>query len=271
MWAAFWDALQEVGGRRIVIALFVLALVVGLLFNRAVHFEKLGNVDVLYMGSANMGPWAFGVPAILGGVTFAAGMIWLNLVTLTAVPQFVAMLDKGWRELTFSKATPRWQLLLARYFSLLLLFYVLVITSSLPLALRLWWFTGVSTLNVLGSGLIQMFILAALLSAAALASMVAAGSGGIMLPIAVSVGCFVFSSILFDRRRILYEYVTSDLGREALEWAYNILPKCFELQNAAQAFVRSSTLPTSWPLWTTGLFALVMMSFALWWLERKSF
>src|SRR5215469_14314207 len=113
MWATFWDALQEVGGRRIVTVLAVLALAVGLLFNHSVSFGRIVGVDVLYQGAVNMGPWPFAVPVILGQVTFVSGLIWLMFMIFTGCPQFVAMLEKGWRELTFSKGTPRWQILFA--------------------------------------------------------------------------------------------------------------------------------------------------------------
>src|SRR5215475_3200670 len=142
MWSAFWDALQEVGGRRVVVVLLVLAFVVGLLFNHAIRFERLAGVEVLFEGALNMGPWAFAVPTILARITTVAGTIWLVLMIFAGCPQFVAMLEKGWRELTFSKGTARWQIMLARWLSLVLLFYVLVVVSCLPLAARLWWFTN---------------------------------------------------------------------------------------------------------------------------------
>src|SRR5438093_8913808 len=112
MWATFWDAFQEVGGRRIVVILVITAFVVGLMFNRPIRFDKFGDVDVIYQGVLNLGPWPFAVPTVLGQVTFFAGMVWTGLMIFTGCPQFVAMMEKGWRELTFSKGTladPVWQ------------------------------------------------------------------------------------------------------------------------------------------------------------------
>src|SRR5579871_6079610 len=142
MWSAFLDALQEVGGRRVVLVLIVLALLVGLLFNRAVNFGSAAGVEVLYEGANNMGPFPFAVPTILGRIAPVGGTIWLMLMLFAGCPQFVAMLEKGWRELTFSKGTARWQILLARGASLILLFFVLVLITCLPLGARLWWYTG---------------------------------------------------------------------------------------------------------------------------------
>ncbi len=269
MWAAFWDALVEVGGRKIVVALLLLALGVGFLFNRGVKFETLAGVKVIYFGPVSMGPWAFGVPQVLAQATVVSTTIWVMLMIFAGAPQFVVMLEKGWRELTFSKGTPRWQLLLARFTSLTLLFAALCLTTCLPIALRTWWQTGISPLSIFGGVAIGSFIFASLLSTSALASM--AGTGGVALPMMAPIAGFVLSQFLLDRQREVFPYITSEFWRGVIDWLYYIFPKCTELQNAASAFVQSSTLPTSWPVWTTGLFTLATMVTTLWILERKSF
>jgi ABC-type transport system involved in multi-copper enzyme maturation permease subunit len=269
MWSAFWDAFQEAGGRRVIVSLVILAIVVGLLFNRSVHFEKLNNVDVIYQGEVNQGPFAFAVPSILGQVTLFAGMIWMMLMIFAGCPQFVAMLEKGWRELTFSKATPRWQLMLARYMSLLLLFFVLILMTCLPLTLHLWWRTGILQWNIIGGILIHSFTFGSLLAIGALVSM--AGEAGVALPILAPVAMFISSQPLLGRDRFLYPLISSDIGRRAVDWLYYLLPKCQELQNAAAEYVRASSLPSSWPVWTTGVFILSSLGLMLWILERKSF
>lgn len=269
MWAVFWDSLQEVGGRRVVVVLLVLAVVVGLLFNRVVRFGTAAGVAVLYQGAINMGPWPFAVPQILGQVNMVAGTIWLILMVFAGGPQFVAMLEKGWRELTFAKATPRWQILLGRYISLLLLFTVLTVISCAPLALRLWWFTGVSTFSVVGGALIHAFSFGALLAVAALTSLL--GQGGVALPVMTPIAGFLLSQFLVNREQVLWDYVTSEFMRRVLDWVYYVVPKSAELQTAAATFVNSSALPSSWPVWTTGVFAGAALTLAMWLLERKSF
>jgi len=269
MWAAFWDSLQEVGGRRVVMVLLVLAFVVGLLFNRVVAFGTAGGVPVVFEGAMNMGPWQFGVPEALSRITLISGTIWLLLMIFAGAPQFVAMLEKGWRELTFSKATPRWQILLSRFMSLSLLFAVLTLVSCLPVALRLWWVTGISTVSVVGGAAIHTFGFAAVISVAALTSL--AGQGGVALPVMAPVAAFILSQVLVNREQTLYDYVTSEFMRRVLDWIYYVLPKCAELQNAAATFVNSSTLPSSWPIWTTGVFAAATLTLSMWLLERKSF
>ncbi len=270
MWATFWDAFQEVGGRRIVLVLITAVFVTGLLFSRPVHFEKFGEVDVIYQGMLNLGPWPFAVPVILSQVTFFAGMVCTMLMIFTGCPQFVAMMEKGWRELTFSKGTPRWQILFGRYVSLTLLYYVLTLVTCVPLAVRLWWHTGISPLPVLGGALIVTFSFTSLLAIGAFASMVG-NEGGVAFPIIAPFGGFVLSQLLVTRQQTLYEYFTSEFGRRVVDWIYYVIPKCQELQTAANEYVRSAAVPTSWPIWTSGLFTVATLLVTIWTLERKSF
>ena len=269
MWATFWDALVEVGGRKIVAALLLLAMGVGLLYSRSVRFGTMANVNVLMMGPNNMGPYPFSVPLALGQAITLAGVIWISMMIFAGSPQFVAMLEKGWRELTFSKGTPRWQILLARFVSLTLLFTALCLTTCLPIAVKLWWVTGIAPTGLLGGAAIWAFSFASLLSVGALASM--AGTGGVALPIMAPIAGFVLSQFLVDREREIYPYITTQLGRDAVDWLYYIFPKCAELQRASASYVQAATLPSSWPVWTTGLFTLFVLVTTLWILERKSF
>lgn len=269
MWAAFWDALAEAGGRKIVIAIVLLSLGIGYLYSRAVDFGKLANVNVLFFGPQNMGPYPFAVPQLLGTLTPLANVIATMLMIFAGCPQFVAMLEKGWRELTFSKGTARWQILLSRFISLTILYIAMYMGVCLPLALKLWWGTGIHPFSLLGSAVIATFSFAAMLSVGALASMT--GTGGVAIPIGAPMMMFVVSQYLVERQRILWGYITSEFWRGVIDWLYYIFPKIQELQGAGAAYVQSATLPTSWPVWTTGLFTLVTLATTLWILERKSF
>src|SRR2546425_1732900 len=145
MWATYWDALAEFGGRRVLIVFAGMALLIGFMFNRQIQFGTMNGVNVIYQGPASMGPWPFAVPTILGQQTTFTGLIWVLLMIFFGVPLFVSTLEKGWRELTFSKGTRRWQIFLGRYLSTTTLFFLLVLMSDMPLALRFWWRTGIPT------------------------------------------------------------------------------------------------------------------------------
>ena len=65
--------------------------------------------------------------------------------------------------------------------------------------------------------------------------------------------------------------MTQVLARGAVDWAYRILPKCSELQDLCASFIQSGKIASWWPVWSTGVFTLVVVGLTLWLLHRKSF
>jgi hypothetical protein len=267
MWATYCDAIAEVGGRRVLAVLVVMGLATGLLFNNRVKFESISGVQVIYQGSVNMGPWRIGVPAVQGTLIGFAGFIWVLLMTIVGCPLFVMMLEKGWRELTFAKGTRRWHIFLGRYLAVITLFILIALTTTIPLAARLWWHTGIPTWQAAIAVLILAFSFASLIAAGALTSL--AGES-VAAPIVASMSLLVLSQTLASRD-LLYEYFPSEIGHAFLDWLYYIFPKCMELNSTAASFIQTATISSSWPLWTTGVFIIATMTLTLWLLERKSF
>jgi len=268
MWATYRDSLKEIGGRTVLIVLVVLALIIGLMFTSRVRFGEVNGIDVVYQGPISMGPWPMAVPNVMSQLTQFSGMAWIILMIFTGCPLFVASLEKGWRELTFSKGTPRWQILLGRYLATCTLYALLVLMTDLPMALRFWVHTGIPTWPVLISIMIQTCAFAALLAVGALVSL---GGENVAVPIIMPVGLVMLSQYLMGRAALYEDYITSEWLRTAIDWLYYIVPKIMELQFAAASFVQTSSLASSWPLWTTGVFTLATMTLTLWLLERKSF
>ena len=269
MWATYWDAFAEAGGRRAVVTLLIMALLAGWMFASRVTFGVVNGVGVIYQGPLSMVPWVLSVPVILGQMAAPVGVAWMLLMIFSGCPQFVSMLERGWRELTFSKGARRWQILLGRYLSTTSLFFVITLISTLPLAIRLWWHTGIPTWQVGVGVLIQTVGFASLLAIGALVSLAGEGVAG---PIIAPVGVLVVTQLILSRGLLYAEgYITSRWARTAIDWLYYVLPKCWELNNTAAAFIQSQTIPSSWPLWTTSLFAVATVTLTLWLLERRSF
>ena len=268
MWATYWDALQEVGGRKVLHALVALGVGMGLLFNLRIEFAAINGVDVIYRGPLNMGPWHLAVPTILAQMTSFIGGIWTFIMIIVCDPVFVSTLERGWREITFSKGTPRWHIFFGRYLAAITLFFIPVLMSSMPLAARLWWRADVPTWHVAIAALVQTFSIAALLAVGALTSVVA--ERAVAASIIASIG-MLFLSMLLRNRDLLRDYFTSEFARQILDWLYYVVPKYAELNSLASGFIQSSTIATSWPLWTTGLFTLATLALTMWLLERKSF
>jgi hypothetical protein len=274
MWATYWNALHEAGSRRVIVVLVGIAVVTAAGFNLNVGFSKTPDgLDVIYIGrqfspSANRGPYPLGVPLVLGQQMIIAATVWFLLTIYAAVPLLISTLERGWLELTFSKATARWKIMLGRYLCGVTLYFLLAFIATAPLAARLWWITGVPTWQILIAVLIQTFSFAALLSIAALASL---PQKGVALPIMAAAAIWASSPLLAARELNYYDFVTSEAGRRILDWVYYVLPKSSELNGLSSSFIQYSAVRASWPLWTTGLFTLATLVLTLSILQRKSF
>jgi ABC-type transport system involved in multi-copper enzyme maturation permease subunit len=270
MFASYWYSLGEALSRRVAYVVIGLALLVAVIFNWLVHIHTGQNGALAIVIASQRGmPPALGVPVVIESELRATGQLWLLLVIFAAVPLLTATLEKGWLELTFSKGTSRWMIFLGRFLGGVTLYGVAFLVATFPLAARLWWATGIATWQVAVVLLIQSFSFAALLSVAAL---VALPQKGVSLPIVASVGLWLLSAPLADRRTIYYRLFTSHVAREIIDWAYRILPKTSELEGVSVSLIQSGRLELWWwPLWSTGLFTLAVLGLSLWLLERKSF
>jgi ABC-type transport system involved in multi-copper enzyme maturation permease subunit len=269
MLTAYWDSLHECFSRRVAIVLLGLAALAALAFCILVRVRVLPNgASSISLGTLPAAPNAFAVPSILVAIVGATGGLWLMLAIFAVAPVLTATLEKGWLELIFSKGTPRWRIFLGRFLGGATLYALAVSLATLPLALRLWWTTGISTWTVAVALLIETLSFIALLSAASLATLL---QKGVALPTMASVAILFFSPLLAHRREWYYPFVSSNLGRGIVDWVYRLLPKCSELENLGGSFIQGRVISSWWPVWTTCAFTLVILGLTLWLLERKSF
>lgn len=269
MFATYINSLHETLSRRVALVLFGVAILVAIAFNWFVHVRPLVNgTSTMIVGAQLPTPPGVAVPAVLESVLRATGTLWLLLATFAAAPLLTSTLEKGWLELTFSKGTPRWDIFLGRFLGGLTLYSFTFILATFPLALRLWWETGIGTWRIGIALLIQTFSFAALLSAAALATL---PQKGVTLPIMASVAIWVLSPSLAMRQEAYYRIFTSHFARTIVDWAYRILPKCSELEDLCVSLVHGGRITSWWPVWSTGVFTLAVLSLTLWQLSRKSF
>jgi ABC-type transport system involved in multi-copper enzyme maturation permease subunit len=270
MFASYWYSLGEALSRRVAYVVIGLALLVAVIFSLLLHIHTSQNGAVtISMGSQPGAPAALAVPAVLESEVNATGQLWLLLVIFAAVPLLTATLEKGWLELTFSKGTARWRIFFGRFLGGVTLYGIAFLLATFPLAVRLWWATGIATWQVAVVLIIQCFSFAALLSVAALVTL---PQKGVSLPIVASVGLWLLSAPLADRRTIYYRLFRSHVAHELVDWVYHILPKNFELERVAVSLIQSGKLESWWwPFWSTALFTLGVLALSMWLLERKSF
>ena len=268
MFSTYVNSLRESLSRRVALVLFGVAILVAVAFNSVVHVRALaGGAKAIIIGSQLPMPPSIGVPGVLESDLRATGSLWLLLAIFAAAPLLTATLERGWLELTFSKGVARWRIFLGRFLAGLTLYSVTFILATLPVALRLWWATGIGTWRVAVALLIQTFSFAALLAVTALVTL---PQKGVALPIIGSAAIWVLSPSLAMRQETFYRLFSSSAARWIVDWMYRILPKCSELEDQCVSFIHRGTI-SPWPLWSTGLFTLAVLALTLWRLERKSF
>ena len=106
MLTTYWYSLREGFSRRVVLVLFGLAFLIAIGFNLIVGVSPSAPVVV---GTQARGPPV--MPCPLSSVVKWPRQEPVAFIGLfAAVPLLTVTLDKGWLELTFSKAQPRWKI-----------------------------------------------------------------------------------------------------------------------------------------------------------------
>jgi hypothetical protein len=269
MFATYLNSLHESMSRRVAVVLFGLAILVAIAVSAVVRVRTLPDgARMVVVGAQPPAPPIIAVPSLIESMLRATGSLWILLAIFAAAPLLTATLEKGWLELTFAKGTARWRIFLGRFLAGLTLYALMFAMATLPVALRLWWSTGVGTWRLGVALLIQTFSFGALLAVAALVTL---PQRGMALPVIAAAAIWVLTPSLSMRQQTFYRILSSHIARAVIDWAYRILPKCSELEDLCVSFVQRGTIASWWPVWSTGVFTLVVLGLTLWQLERKSF
>jgi ABC-type transport system involved in multi-copper enzyme maturation permease subunit len=267
MLASYLNSLTEAINRRMGMVLIGLGVVVTVVFNLIIHVQFLPG-PVIFLGRRLHWEATLGVPSVLSVMLeFTGGILWLLLSTLAAAPLLSSTLDRGWVELTLSKGTSRWKVFLGRYVGGVTLYFVAAIVVAVPIAIRLWWQTGVSSWPLVGSIAFQTLGFAGLLALAALAALPRIGPAP---PILLAMATSIVSAILAQREQGLYQLLTSRWSHWLCDWLYRILPKTSELNGIGVTLLHGYKINSWWPIWSTGVFMVATLGLTLWLLHRKS-
>jgi ABC-type transport system involved in multi-copper enzyme maturation permease subunit len=267
MLAAYIFALRDSFNRRMALVLTGLSVVLAIVFIWIVKVKFLRG-PVVFLGPRMFWAADRGVPSVLTIVMeFTSGVLWILLAILAAAPVLSSTLEKGWVELTLSKGTSRWQILLGSYFAGVTMYFTAVVVAITPIAFYLWWQTKVSSWPLSVSILLQTLSFAALLAIAAFATLPRLGA---VLPILFAMAVYIVSAILAQRERMLYQFLTSRWSHVILDGLYRILPKTSELSGTAARYIQGEGITSWWPLWSTGIFIVGTLSLTAWLLHRKS-
>ena len=268
MFPAYINALHESIDRRMTPVLLGLALLIAVGFNMVVKVEpQPGCSKIILLGTQKFVDLQEAVPFILAMELRVAGGLWMILSMLAAVPLLTATLEKGWFELLLAKATPRWEVFMGRFLGGVTLYVITYMIAILPLAFRLWWQTDIATWMLVYALLFQTLSFAALLAIAAFATL---AQKGIPISVIIALAVWTISPSLAQRQEIYYPHITSPLGRGIIDLTYIIFPKCSEIDALSAGLIQAQFITWWWPLWSTLIFAFLVLAYTLWRLEHKS-
>jgi hypothetical protein len=268
MFAAYIHSVRESINKRMALVLVGLGILFAVILFLFITIRPLPDgTSMIFLGPHMLGPATLAVPAAQSEEVKTTGTLWLFLAIFAAVPLLVSALEKGWVELTLTKGVARWKILLGCYFSGLTLYAATLCVAMLPTAFYLWAKTGVGVKPLLIGILIETFGFASLMSLATFASLTRTGAS---LPIMIAVFMDILAPVLSNRKQILFSLITSSRWQAVFDWAYKILPKPSEVMSASTSYIQLGSIGGWYPIWTTGIFTVVILGITMVLLQRKN-
>ncbi|HET7434711.1 MAG TPA: ABC transporter permease subunit [Thermoanaerobaculia bacterium] len=274
------DVMREAAARWTLVAYFFLSTIFILIFASAVNLDivngalagaKLFGKDVNMSDAVSIEKIVLGFESGFSVVLYLLSTFLAVFATAHLVPR---MQDKGTIDLYLSRPVSRAKLLWSRYVAGLVLAGSNIFYLFGSIWLILIWKTHVVHARFAMSALIIFFVIAMLMGFAFLIGVITSST-------AVSI-MSTFAIFLFGALLVGHERYAAAVSKEWQAWVINgfywVLPKTFELGQAAVAFVGGEQLPqkisnvlTPAPFLTTGAFGIGCLILATWLFQRKEF
>ena len=268
MLTVLWYTLRESIHRRMGLVLLVFSLVLPGAMLMFIRFEKQPDGSLIaHTGRlVHRNIAEFVATNFQSLLDFAVGPF-VFLGVFAAGSLLTSYLERGSTDLLLSKGVSRWQFFLGRYLGALALFVVALLVMDGGTALYFWIRTGIGPGRFFLSLLYPMLSVASLLALMALVSLSQPNTGLLIL---VAFLQMTFAQMLFYRQE-MYTVIKWQWLRSVMDWAYRILPKTVELSRDARRFLVTGNVEAWWPIWSTGVFVVVVLGASFWFLHRKSF
>jgi len=265
------DTFREAIARKIFWGLFILSTLM------IVFFLFVMKIDIIAGATATI--YLFGqrthgtvdaqrlVRGVFGGVaTFLYS--WGNIIAVFASAGLTpSVLEPGRIELLLSKPVARWHILLGRYVGNLLV----VLCNTVYLVLGIWlilgWKTGIWSSAFLLAIPTTTFVFAVLLAVVVLVGVLFDSTA---LSIMVTIGLLIISLILAAKDTMM-KLLSSEWSRSLWLTLYYILPKVYDVGRITLNAIMDHTFSGWMPIWSSALFAAVMLASALYVFSRRSF
>jgi len=265
------DTFREAFARKIFWGLFALStlMILFFLFLLKIDIVEGAMATVSLFGratnrSTDLDRLVRGVYGFIATFLYTWGMFLSVFASAGLIP---SVLEPGRIELLLSKPVSRTHILLGRFAG-----NVLVISSNVTyLALGVWTILGIKTGIWSPAFLISIattvFIFAVLLTVVVLIGVVFESAA---LATMVSVGLMIMSPILAQTSTML-RLLSSEWSRQIWRTLYYALPKVYDLGKMTLDAIQDRTFSGYMPIWTSGVFGLIMLGAALYIFSRRDF
>jgi len=194
--------------------------------------------------------------------------VWGTLIAVFASSGLVpSVLEPGRIELLLSKPVTRRHILLGRYLGNLLV----VAANSVYLVLGIWTILGIKTgiwsPSFLWAIVLTIFVFSVFLTVVVWIGVVFESAA---LATMITVGIAIISAIL-AQRQIVEKLLSSEWSRQLWNGLYYLLPKFYDLGEMTRRLVLDRTVESLMPVWSSALFAAVMLTWSLEIFARRDF
>lgn len=264
------DTFREAFARRIFWGLFgcctLLLLFLTFILRIDVVAGALATVSIFgnTLPSTNVQNLVQQTQSVIAMVLYFVGMA---LAIFASAGLVAAMFEPGRIELLLSKPVSRTHLLLGRYVG-----NVLVVAANIIyLVGGSWLIFGVKT-DVWGTGflissLFTIFIFSTMLAIIVLVGVLwDSGAVAIMISFATAI-----ISIIVAQRVTLERLLTAEWSRDVVRVLYYTLPKASDVSVIIRRLILNQPIESWMPVWSTAIFAVVILSLGIWRFNRRTF
>ncbi len=204
---------------------------------------------------------------VLGAVAsflFTAGLF---LAIFAAAGLIPTVFEPGRIELLLSKPVSRPTLLLAKVLGTLAVIGVNLFYLVLGVWIILGFKTEIWKTDFLLAAVLAMFAFAVLLPVIVFVAVVSDSA-----VLATMVTYFVaLMSLIFSQHERIAPYFDSQWPRDLVEGLYHVFPKLYEIGNTARLVLMERELESWMPIWSSGIFAVVVLGAGVWVFQRKDY
>jgi len=269
MLAVIYHTLREAAGRRMGIALLVVAALTSIVYVTNIRFAQAATGEIMVQQGPNSAPVEMFVRFNYPSQINFSGLWWLILGVVASAPLLTSFLESGWHELQLTKGVARWQMLLGRYVGALLLFTASLIFFHVVPALHVWLGTGYPPWGFLLAVLLVLLSFASLL---ALMTVIAASQPNPHpgYPMIAGLSQIVLSRLLADPTDLYNTFTNFREVAPLFTAIHGVLPRNTELLWAGIDLVHSGRVESWAPVWATLAFTVVALALACAILHRRS-